>query len=493
MYKIYADDTLIYDSTLEDYKIVKGVGVLETDKAGSFEFAVYPDHFYYHAFVEMKTIITVYKAGRIKFRGRVLTAVTDYWNCKTLTCEGELCFLQDTIVRPYSFKSTSAAAFSKFITDHNAQVDADKQFKVGTVTVTDLNSSTTYANVDYASTMSNITGQLLDFGGGHLLITHGDDGQDPIPTIHYLADFPTVASQPIEFGVNLRDYTKTIGAADIATALIPLGAIVDDENDKTEDPKLTIAEVNGGKDYVYNAEAVAKYGWIFKTMEWDDVTDAATLKSLAEAYLATGVTPNLTVELTAIDLHLLDRTIESYNVSEYVKINSKPHNFHATLLCNREGFDVLQPANDSVTLGYKYTTFTEASNKVLSKVVQGVTNVSSSLANSAVIVHIISRLDALEGVTVVITVSDSAGELESLLETAGTLLVAGRVVTADNTSLVVTGGTAEVRYTLGIKLAKARNVTVNGTKLGSVYAAGDTVSTGVSVSAGSVINIAFTS
>lgn len=491
MYKIYADDTLIYDSTLEDYKLVKGVGTLETDKAGSFEFAVYPDHFYYNAFVEMKTIITVYKAGRILFRGRVLTAVTDYWNCKTLTCEGELCFLQDSIIRPYTSAGTATAALTKFINEHNKQVEEAKQFKIGTVSVADVD-STPRANTDYETTLNNITSQLLE-RGGHLLITHGDDGQDAIPTIHYLADFPVTASQPIEFGVNLRNYTKTIGAADIATAIIPLGAPIDDGNDKTEDRKLTIAGVNDGKDYVYNAEAVALYGWIFKTMEWEDVTNAAGLKRLAESYLATGITPNLTVELTAVDLHFLDRTIDSYNVNEYVKVNSTPHNFQAELLCNKQTFDVLQPGNDSVTLGYQYTTFTEASNKALNRAVRGIKTVGSSIASLAVIVDIISRLNALEGVTVVITVSDAAGELENLLETAGTLLVAGRVVTADNTSLVVTGGAAEVRYTLGVKLTTARTVTVNGATVGTVSAAGDSVSTTVSVNAGSVINIAFTS
>ncbi len=491
MYKIYADDTLIYDSTLDDYKIVKGAVTLETDKAGSFEFAVYPDHFYYHGFVEMKTIITVYKAGRIKFRGRVLTAVTDYWNCKTLICEGELCFLQDSIIRPYNFTGTSAELLTKFIADHNKQVDEAKQFKVGTVTATDV-SGTARVNAGYKSTLSNVTSQLLDVGG-HILITHGDDGQDPIPTIHYLADFTKIASQPIEFGANLRNYTKTIGAVGIATALIPLGAKVDDGNSETEGPRLTIVKVNDGKDYVYNADAVAQRGWIFNTMEWDDVTDANTLKSMAEAYLSTGITPNLTVELTAVDLHLLDRTIESYNVNEYVKVNSAPHKFQATLLCNRQTFDLLQPGNDSVTLGYQYTTFTEVSNKALNKVVHGVANVSTSIANSKVIVNIISRLDALEGVTVVITISDAAEDLETLLETAGTLLVAGRVVKADNTSLVVTGGAAEVRYTLGAKLTTKRTITVNGAAAGTVSAAGDSVSATVPVSAGSVINIAFTS
>ena len=42
MYKIFADDTLIYDSTIDDYKIAKGEITLETNKSGSFVFSLYP-------------------------------------------------------------------------------------------------------------------------------------------------------------------------------------------------------------------------------------------------------------------------------------------------------------------------------------------------------------------------------------------------------------------------------------------------------------------
>ena len=46
MYQIYADSALIYDSTLDDYRIGKGQVTLETNKSGSFVYALYPDHPY---------------------------------------------------------------------------------------------------------------------------------------------------------------------------------------------------------------------------------------------------------------------------------------------------------------------------------------------------------------------------------------------------------------------------------------------------------------
>lgn len=369
MYKIYADDTLIYDSTIEDYKIGKGVVTLETNKSGSFVFSLYPDHFYYDSFVRLRTIITVYKSNRIVFRGRILNDVTDYWNNKVITCEGELGFLQDSIIRPFSFSGTPEELFNKFVTEHNSQVDEFKRFKIGVVTVVDPNNYIARSNSNYESAISNLTSRLIDDSlGGYFYITHGEDGTEKIPTLNYLADFTKVSTQTIEFGSNLKDYTKTIKADDIATAIIPLGAEIDDEDDTTENLKLTISEVNGGVDYIYSPEGVALYGWIFKVVDWDNVTDASNLKRKAENYLSNSINQNITIELTAIDLHLLDRSIESFNVGDYIRVLSLPHKFDSTLLCNKQTIDLLKPDNDTLVLGYTYSTFTEKTNKVSSTV-----------------------------------------------------------------------------------------------------------------------------
>ena len=381
MYKIYADDTLIYDSTLEDYKINKGIVNLEVNKSGSFVFSVYPDHFFYDSFIRLKTVIRVHKDNKIVFRGHILNDITDYWNNKVITCEGEMGFLRDSIIRPFTFSGTPEELFTNFIKAHNAQVEESKQFKIGTVTVVDPNNYIARSNSNYESTLSNMTSRLIDDSlGGYFFITHGEDGTEVIPTIHYLADFTKVSTQRIEFGANLKNYTKTVKAEDIATAIIPLGATVDDGNSDTEDPKLTIASVNGGNDFVYSVEGVRLYGWIYKVVEWDDVTDPANLKRKAEEYLESVVNQNITIELNAIDLHLLDRSIESFNVCDYIHVVSKPHNFDSILLCNKQTIDLLNPGNDTIVLGYTYSTFTEINAKT-SNAVSRVVNIQSTVNN----------------------------------------------------------------------------------------------------------------
>lgn len=364
MYKIFADDVLIFDSTLPDYKIGQGTVTLEAGKSGSFVFSVYPEHFFYSNFVALRTVITVYKSGRIVFRGRVLDEAVDYWNCKTITCEGELGFLQDTIARPFSFTGSPAALFKKFLDDHNAQVDDFKKFKLGTVTVADGNDYINRSTADYPTTLGVLGSALTDSAlGGSLYVTHGDGGTDPTPTLHYVADFPRTAAQSIRFGENLTDYTKTAKAEDLATAIIPLGT-----NTSSDGGRLTIASINGGKDYVYSPAAVALRGWVFQTVVWEDVTLASNLKAKAEAYLADVVNQHITIELSAIDLHLLDRSIESFCVCDYVHVSSPPHGFDATMLCSKQTMDLLKPENDTVTLGYSVASFTGTTNQMAASV-----------------------------------------------------------------------------------------------------------------------------
>ena len=393
MYQIFADNNLIYDSTIEDYKIAKGSISLETNKSGSFVFSIYPDHEYYDKLTKLKTIITVYKSGKIVFRGRILNDVTDYWNNKVITCEGELGFLQDSIIRPFNFEGTPEQLFIKFIKEHNAQVEENKRFKIGNITITDENNYVNRSNTSYESTLNNINSRLIESSlGGYCYITH-ENGTDPMPTIHYLADFTNVSTQSIEFGSNLKNYTKTVKADEIATAIIPLGAEIDDGNETTENLKLTISEVNDGLDYVYDQNAVNTYGWIFKTVEWQDVTEASNLKKKAQTYLIEAINQNVTIELTAIDLHLLDKSIESFNVCDYVHVISKPHNFDSIMLCTKQTIDLLKPENDSLTLGYTYYTFTELNSEAtksiakISVIQQTVNSVTSRMLalNNAVI------------------------------------------------------------------------------------------------------------
>lgn len=364
MYQIYADDDLIFDSTLDDLVIGSGEVSLVVNESGTFTFSLFQDHPYYDRIVKLKTIITVYKNGVLKFRGRALTDKAGLYNEKVYTCEGELAFLRDSIQRPYTFEGSPTALFTQYITNHNAQVDADKQFTVGQITVEDPNDYIARSDTEYTDTLSLISEALVGPLGGYLYISSGDNGER---VINWFADFPYISTQSIEFGENLLDFSRLDSGETIATAIIPLGAKQDTTGDTEEETRLTIESVTDGSvagviksgDYIYNQAAVNQYGWIFKVVTWDDVEVANNLVTKAAAYLNELINLNVTLELTAVDLANMDSSIESFSLGDYVPVVSVPHGINARYLLKQQTFDLLHAENDKITLGYRYSTFTE--------------------------------------------------------------------------------------------------------------------------------------
>lgn len=422
MYTIYCDNTLIYDSTLEDYVIGKGQITKELNKSGSFVFTIYSSHTYYNLIQKMKSIITVYKGTELIFRGRVINEVVGFFKDKTFTCEGELGFLLDSIQRPYEFSGTPEELLSQLIESHNSQVDEYKRFKIGTVTVTDPNNYIARSNSEYESTSDNLHSRLLDPLGGYIFITENGLGER---VINWYAESPYISGQSIEFGENLLEFTKTNRAEEIATAIIPLGYEI--ENETTgEKTRLTIAEVNNGVDYVYNADAVSLYGWIFKVETWDDVTLASNLKTKAEAFLSEKIKQSITIELSAIDLSLMDKSIDSFHLGDYIPIVSEPHGLNDKYLLEKHTIDLLKPDNDKITLGYFYSTFTDTNalaNKDSSALVKTVETIRANYTTNAVVTAQVNELRSLidqANDSIKMTVDSTTSVNDELRELIGT-------------------------------------------------------------------------
>lgn len=351
MYQIYVDNNLIYDSTLTDYNISSGNLDLEINKSGCLKFGLYNNSPGYNTIERHKSIVVVKEDNDIIFRGRVITSQDGFYNDRVFTCEGELSFFLDSIVRPYEFNGTPKDLLKKFIDNHNAQVDASKKIKLGSVTVTDPNNYIVRSNSNYEDTLKNINEKLIDMLGGYLIITRESDGS---PILNWLVDSSEVSNQVIEFGENLLDYVKTNDVTTVATVLIPLGK----RNDTTK-KRLTIESVNGGKDYIYNQDAVNRYGWIYRVETWDDVTVASNLLSKARSRLEDLIKQNVTIELTAIDLSLMDQNIDNFKLGQYIHIISEPHNMNDRYMLKKQSIDLLNLSNNSIILGYTYSTFTD--------------------------------------------------------------------------------------------------------------------------------------
>ena len=361
MIQVYADGALVYDSRLDGSELA-GLTVTTGLNVGGTASIVMPlGHSAYNAFVGHKTVVTIYRDGVLRFRGRALYPADTFYGTRTITCEGELCFLRDTINRPYLYEASPRSCFVTILNAHNAATDPWKQFKVGEVTVTDPNDWIRLESQSAEPTLSTLN-KLLERCGGYITFTQAEDGSR---VINWLATLDYKSDQVIEFGENLLDFNRTGANTDsLATAIVPYGArleVTDEEGKTTKsDQRLTIESVNGGKDYLLAQDAIDIRGTIFATATWDDVTEPANLLKKAQAYLEESKLFVTSLELTALDLSYMDKKLDSFAVGDLIRVRSKPHGVNEDFQLSQMTEDLLNPAQSRIILGKDLISLTGA-------------------------------------------------------------------------------------------------------------------------------------
>jgi len=375
MIQVYADRQLVYDSRLDGYELSALSYTASLQKAGTATLTMPPGHPAYDYFKSYTTVVTIYKDDELLFRGRALYPTDDFYNFRTITCEGELNFFRDGVHRPYVYQDGPAAILAQVVELYNAQVEAYKQFDVGTVTVTDPNNYIRIEN-SKAEQFSDTLNKLRELCGGYFVITQS--GTSSRRVLNWYAELEYRTRQAVEFGENLLDYARTGGNSDLVTVVIPYGAKIEPpEEETTEDTeateegsetettgetgeRLTVESVNEGRDYVQDYDAVARYGVIARAVYWDDVTEPANLLARAQKYLHENKSIITTLELSALDLSRVDVSMDSMQVGDLVRVRSKPHGVDEDFLLTDRTEDLLHPENSKVTLGKEAQTLTGA-------------------------------------------------------------------------------------------------------------------------------------
>ena len=351
MLRVYVDDALIYDTNVPNVALLGLTAQIGLNKGGAATIVIPPTHPNYNSFVSYKSVVTIYRDNVLRFRGRALYPTDDFNLIRTITCEGERCFLRDGIHRPYSYQDAPANIFATMIGLYNAQVESFKQFVVGTVS--GISTDVITLTNEEAEPFSETLDKLVEMCGGYIIFTNNTAGKR---TINWYADINYSNSQTIEFGENLVDFTRTTANSDLATVIIPYGA-----KDETTGERLSIASVNGDLDFIKDDEAVATYGFIAKAVYWDEIVTPEALLIKAQQYLNKSKNPVSSLSLTAIDLSLLDKSIDSFMIGDTIRVRSKPHGLEDDLYqLTEQSIDFLHPQNDRVTLGKTVTSLTGA-------------------------------------------------------------------------------------------------------------------------------------
>lgn len=355
MYRVYCNNSPLYDLRDEDLVLISPIVKIGENTAGSFEFSILPKHPHYEEVNELTSVITAYDGDEEIFCGRVVEITKDLYNRKKVICEGELAYFNDSIQRPARYQGLTVRGYLETLVNiHNQQVKnqgIDKTFKVGAVTVQD-NNDYVYKYTNWESTLEVIKTDLLKTYGGYLRIRK----ENGVRYLDYLADYPNTNTQVIEFGSNLLDFTHDMVASDIVTAVIPIGARLEDVTEiEGLDAYLTIKDVNGGVDYVYSQEAVKSYGWIFKTVKWDDVHVADNLLKKGKEYLSDIQFAQIILTVSAVDLHMLHVDMERIKVLDRIRVTSTPNGLDRFFPVSEMTIYLDKPSNNKLTLGTSYS------------------------------------------------------------------------------------------------------------------------------------------
>lgn len=355
MYTIKMDGKVLYSPAMDGmkYKVLAPKLSMDINTSGSITFTLPPGNHLYDAVRRRKSIISVEQDGREIFRGRVLDDDTDQYKQKAVYAEGLRSYLNDSQAAPYTFKSTPRALLKKLIEEHNAQIEPEKRFTLGRVTIDRADEEMACENVAYWETFREIEEKLLNAYGGYLKVR----SEAGVLYLDWLKEYGEKNTQPIRFAVNMLDIRDKNDSASMFTILRPLGASSIGE-DGEYGAALTIASVNGGKDYIQDDAAVARHGKIWKTQTWAYEEDPAKLLKKAREYMKIGAELR-TITLQAIDMHFLDGSAQAICLGDTVHIISESHGIDLEMACCKIELDLASPENNAYTFGEAPRTLTE--------------------------------------------------------------------------------------------------------------------------------------
>lgn len=347
MYRIYIDGNLAYSPYEKEFAVYDATISVEQNQPDTFEFTLPFTNPLVNSIEKMCTEVRMLRDDELMFVGVACEDTLNFDNSRTVKCKGDLYFLSQSIIRPYSFQGSVKDYFKLLIDAHNAE--SERKFYVGSVTVTDPNDYITRASSDYPTVYKEITDKCIGLLGGYLVMRYVDGKR----YIDYLDDYNTVNEQTVEFAMNISDVNVDSDVLEMATVLIPRGANIEsggtEEDQQSAEKRIDITSVNDGKDYIQDDEAVARYGRIMKVETWDDVTLPENLFKKAKKRLKELSSMTKVITLKAVDVSAV-RNVSPFSLHQYIHVISKPNGIDDLYLPTKIDMNVFSPESNSIEL-----------------------------------------------------------------------------------------------------------------------------------------------
>lgn len=340
------------DNVLTDPSVSSEVG-----KTGTLEFTIYPNHPYYHALAQMRTIMRVDYDGDTIFRGRILTVDNTLTGVKKVHCEGDMAFLLDSYQMGSKEEERASITLNQYIhqilDNHNSQMgeagETDKFIYPGFIPgeYTEAfsedqiieNVSDTFGSDSHEQSMNALEALTKEFGGFFQTRYSVEDGKTYFDWCKHWFYKDLENSQPIAITQNIIDAQSNSEVDNIFTALIPVGkhegedifitgyrTDIHGSNNRILVPQITQvfseAELNNG--YMNKAlyeKAVQQYGIIYKVQNFSNAETQDQLWEYACDWIKNNYVGGITdYDLSAIDMHHVNGQIEKYMAGDCIPL-----------------------------------------------------------------------------------------------------------------------------------------------------------------------------
>lgn len=324
-----ASETVIYEPGITS--IIEPVLTRVVNKSGELTFKVLPDSDAYDYIQKLNMPITCHKDDEVVFFGRALSDEKDFYNIKTVRCEGALTFLHDAPCEPFMVEYSgqkTVERFIRFILDqYNSKVDEWKRIYCGNIEI-DSERFVRYSDTVTADIYEALMDRTVSSPLGGIIRARRESGKT---YLDYLRDAVKVSDQSIMYGVNLLDLAQQENAEKVYTIIVPYG----ETNEETGE-RLTIEAVNNGKKYLESETGIEKYGRIWLSVEYESIKNAPELKARALSDLSVGINGEVSITVSAADLSLIGEADTALEYGDRIPVISHPHGIDGTFLCEQE-------------------------------------------------------------------------------------------------------------------------------------------------------------
>lgn len=406
MYEIYAYPYGNPDAELRIYQPGNAEALVlspkltrEVSKGGSLTFTMTREHPQYEMLQKMSTVVAVRQDGKEIWRGRILNHEADWYNNRSVYCEGALSYFNDSCVTPFNYDGTLKQFLQHLIDAHNAQVGQKmKQFQLGAVTaalgdlVVHFGDADEYGvGEDYGKIWDIIDKMVLKTFGGYAYCSYNSKtGLNVLNYCDQQYEAKRQTAQDIAYGVNLLDLTEKTDTNSLYTRIYPVGnkhtvkktawyyklAWWKDQShnyDKDHEERWGIMDTdaatvkkylpagfscNLAEGWIQNDAAVTKFGVVTRTVDLDADSSndlfAAGVQALQQnSLMVTSYT------IRSVDLVDAGYSTERLTFACYAHILSQPHSVDAIMLCSKMVEPLDHPEKKEYTFGMTRRTLTD--------------------------------------------------------------------------------------------------------------------------------------